>query len=174
MNGPRWKSNPILATKIAPYDGECSYPTWQKHVAATRQNKLLELFTHYGLSPDSLDDALGLIAELTMDHVDGFQIAIPPSRKVDEKTTIEDAILLGAIKVAQEKNPRVNVTGIIRDLAKWNNWPSDKASIETKRNRFYALDREGSSERRNLGLFLSKIALDLQAHLAQLDKKSKI
>lgn len=173
MDEPRWKSNPILATKLAAYDGQRPYTAWQDSIAAARHEKFSELFSHYGRSPDNLEDALSLIAELALEHVDGFQIAVPPSRKAERKAVVEDAILLGAIKVAKEENPKLSVTGIIRDLAKWNNWPSDKASLENKRRRFYALDKNGSPERRNLGMLLNEIAQDFESHLAKLEKIPK-
>jgi hypothetical protein len=130
-----------------------------------RQAKLLKIARYFGLSPHNVDNGWKLAAQLCL-QFKGFHAKIPAANKADPEKTANDLILLGGIEVAKMKAKRANRTvherEIIRDLAHWNNWPTDKGSLETMRHRLQELKKRGSRERKRMVKAVQQILPELK------------
>jgi hypothetical protein len=145
-----------------------------KQLQKQRQAKLLKIASYFGLSPRNVDDGWKLAAQLCL-HFKGFHAKIPAGNKADPEKTANDLILLGGVEVAKMNAKRANRTvherEIIRDLAHWNNWPTDNGSLETMRRRLQELKKRGSQERERMVKAVQQILPELKARLKALEKE---
>jgi hypothetical protein len=72
---------------------------------------------------------------------------------------------------AKRANRTVHEREIIRDLAHWNNWPTDNGSLETMRRRLQELKKRGSQERERMVKAVQQILPELKARLKALEKE---
>jgi hypothetical protein len=139
-----------------------------------RQAKLLKIARYFGLSPHNVDDGWKLAAQLCL-QFKGFHAKIPAANKANPEKTANDLILLGGVEVAKMNAKRANRTvhehEIIRDLAHWNSWPTDKGSLETMRRRLQELKKRGSRERERMVKAVQQILPELKARLKVLEKE---
>ena len=145
-----------------------------KQLQKQRQAKLLKIARSFGLSPHNVDDGWKLAAHLCL-RFKGFHAKISAGNKADPEKTANDLILLGGVEVARMNAKRANRTvherEIIRDLAHWNNWPTDKGSLETMRRRLQELKKRGSRERERMVKAVQQILPELKARLKVLQKE---
>jgi hypothetical protein len=144
-----------------------------KQLQKQRQAKLLKIARHFDLSPDNVEDGWKLAAQLSL-KFKGFNTKIPSGNKADPEKTANDLILLGVVEAEKIKAKRANKTvherAIIQDLARWNNWPTDKESLETMRRRLQELKKRGSRERQRVVKAIQQMLPELKTHLKNLEK----
>jgi hypothetical protein len=176
---PKWRSNPELRKALQQFQGNCSYKEYQLHVEESRWQKLKLLFKQYGLSMDKTDDAMKLVAQLAMEHITGFQIETPPSRKANSHSVMDDALLMGVLHIEKQRAPKSSEMEIIRALATENGWLNglDAAAAErrlkTKWRRYQNLKKKASPEYDRVVKFCRGFLPEFEARIQELEKNDK-
>lgn len=109
--------------------------------------EFLRLVKGYGLSPDNPEHGWKMAFALFMRWSPPMRRRSKPGRQPSSE--LQDLILLAGFHHAELHGDKRDPVKIIRDIARWNGWRTDKAAIQTLRSRYRYLKEPTHSYRRN-------------------------
>jgi hypothetical protein len=128
-----------LKTKIPLQFANETDEDYRHRVADGLLQKIDLALDYHGVPRGEPDTGWMLALALLQDVYPGFKPGKRTGVKPKPDITEVNFLLLGAVEVARQRNPKAVIVDIIRDLAHANGWPTGKKHIITLRRRYFRL-----------------------------------